>query len=72
MSPATLSELSKKAAREKAKSVVAELREMKLKEAAKKVKDGVEETPSYCDFPSEHWTWIRANNVIEENVKLFL
>lgn len=38
---------------------------MKLKEAAKKVKDGVEETPTYCDFPSEHWTWIRANNVIE-------
>ena len=56
---------SKKAAREKAKAVIAELREMKLKEAAKKVEDGVEETLTYCDFPSEHWTRIRTNNVIE-------
>ena len=56
---------SKKAAREKAKAVVAQLREMKLKEAAKKVEDGVEETLTYCDFPYEHWTRIRTNNVIE-------
>ena len=35
---------SKKASREKAKVVVAELRAMKLKEAAKKVEDGIEET----------------------------
>ena len=34
---------SKKASREKAKAVVAELRAMKLKEAAKKVEDGIEE-----------------------------
>ena len=47
---------SKKASREKAKAVVAELRAMKLKEAAKKVEDGIEETLTYCDFPSEHWT----------------
>ena len=38
---------------------------MKLKEAAKKVEDGIEETLTYCDFPSEHWTRIRINNVIE-------
>ena len=44
---------------------VAELRAMKLKEAAKKVEDGIEETLTYCDFPSEHWTRIRTNNVIE-------
>ena len=44
---------------------VAELRAMKLKEAAKKVADGIEETLTYCDFPSEHWTRIRTNNVIE-------
>ena len=56
---------AKKAAREKAKIVVAQLREMKLKEGAKKVEDGVEETLTYCDFPSEHWTRIRTNNVIE-------
>ena len=56
---------SKKASREKAKAVVAELRAMKLKEAAKKVEDGIEKTLTYCDFPSEHWTRIRTNNVIE-------
>ena len=56
---------SKKASREKAKAVVAELRVMKLKEAAKKVEDGIEKTLTYCDFPSEHWTRIRTNNVIE-------
>ena len=56
---------SKKASRQKAKAVVAELRAMKLKEAAKKVEDGIEETLTYCDFPSEHWTRIRTNNVIE-------
>ncbi len=38
---------------------------MKLKEAAKKVEDSIEETLTYCDFPFEHWTRIRANNVIE-------
>ena len=36
-----------------------------MKEAAKKVEDGIEETLTYCDFPSEHWTRIRTNNVIE-------
>ena len=45
--------------------MVAELRAMKLKEAAKKVEDGIEETLTYCDFPGEHWTRIRTNNVIE-------
>ena len=33
--------------------------------AAKKVEDGIEETLTYCDFPSEHWTRIRTNNVIK-------
>ena len=54
-----------KASREKAASVVAELKAMKLPEAAKKVEAGIEETLTYCDFPSEHWTKIRTNNVIE-------
>ena len=45
---------SKKPVREKAKAVVEELHSMKLKEAAKKVDDGIEETLTYCDFPSEH------------------
>ena len=46
-------------------AVVAQLKEMKLKEAAKKVEDSVEETLTYCDFPYEHWIRIRTNNVIE-------
>lgn len=56
---------SKAAAREKAKLVVAALKEMKLKEAAAKVENGIEETLTYADFPCEHWTRIRTNNVIE-------
>ena len=56
---------SKKTSREKARAIVAELRAMKLPEAAKKVEGGIEETLTYCDFPSEHWTKIRTNNVIE-------
>ncbi len=38
---------------------------IKLKEASKKVENGIEETMTCCDFPSEHWTRIRTNNVIE-------
>ena len=56
---------SKKASREKAAAVVSELKAMKLPEAAKKVEAGIEETLTYCDFPSEHWEKIRTNNVIE-------
>ena len=57
---------SKKAARERAKAVVDQLKEMKLKEATKElVRDSVEETLTYCDFPSEHWTRIRTNNCLE-------
>ena len=56
---------SKEAARKKAKDVVEQLRAMKLKEAAKKVEDGIEETLTYMDFPSQHWLKIRTNNVIE-------
>ena len=56
---------SKAAAREKAKQVAIDLRGMKLKEAAKKVEDSIEETLAYMDFPYEHWLRIRTNNVIE-------
>lgn len=38
---------------------------MKLSAAAKKVEDGVDETLAYMDFPTEHWTRIRTNNVTE-------
>lgn len=45
--------------------MAAALREMKLKEAAKKVEDSVDETLTYMVFPFEHWMCIRTNNVIE-------
>ena len=38
---------------------------MKLPEAAKRESDGIEETLTYCDFPSEHWAKLRTNNGIE-------
>ena len=38
---------------------------MKLKEAAKKVSESIDETLTYYDFPSEHWIKIRTNNTIE-------
>lgn len=56
---------SKEAAREKARQVTAKLQEMKLDAAAKKLEDGIEETLTYMDFPTQHWTRIRTNNTIE-------
>ena len=56
---------SKKAAREKARQVAEELREMKLGKAAQKVEDSIEETLTFMDFPSQHWTRIRTNNMLE-------
>jgi len=56
---------SKEAARKKARDVVERLRAMKLREAAKKVEDGIEETLTYMDFPSQHWLRIRTNNMLE-------
>jgi transposase-like protein len=56
---------SKSAAREKAAQVAKTLRDMKLKEAAAKIEESIEETLAYADFPGEHWTRIRTNNVIE-------
>ena len=55
----------KTSAKEKAKQVADKLREMKLTSAAKKVEEGIEETLTYMDFPSQHWTRIRTNNTIE-------
>lgn len=39
--------------------------EMKLTSAAKMIEDGIEETLTYMDFPSQHSTRIRTNNTIE-------
>lgn len=59
------SQENKKAAREKADQVAKDLREMKLHAAAKKVEDSIEETLTFMNFPSQHWTRIRTNNTLE-------
>ncbi len=56
---------NKEAAREKAAAVATKLKEMKLKEAAKKIEDGILETLTYMGFPYAHWSKLRSNNVIE-------
>jgi len=56
---------NKEAAKEKAVAVAAKLREMKLKEAAKKIEDSINETLTYMEFPYAHWTKLRSNNVLE-------
>ena len=53
------------AAHEKAASVVAKLRKMKLHQAADKLNEGIAETLSYYSFPSQHWRRIRTNNPLE-------
>jgi transposase-like protein len=53
------------AAREKAAAIVAKLQAMRLAKAATVVADGIEETLSYMQFPREHWTRIRTNNMLE-------
>ena len=56
---------NKKAAREKAKQVAERLKEMKLGKAAEKIEESIEETLTFMDFPSQHWTRIRTNNMLE-------
>ena len=59
------SQESKESARAKAKEVSRKLCEMRLSLAAKKVDDGIEETLTFMEFPSEHWSRIRTNNMLE-------
>ena len=53
------------AACEKAEAVIQKLKEQKLHQAAKKVKEGIDETLTYYEFPSAHWLRIRTNNPLE-------
>jgi len=55
----------REAAREKAASVIEKLEKMKLREAARKIKESIEETLAYYDFPCAHWRRIRTNNPLE-------
>jgi transposase-like protein len=52
-------------AHEKAASVEAKLRALRLHQAADKLKEGITETLSYYSFPSPHWRRIRTNNPLE-------
>ncbi len=38
---------------------------MKLSSAAKKLQEGIEETLTCMDFPTQYWTRIRINHTIE-------
>lgn len=53
------------AARDKAAAVIEKLEAQKLPQAAKKVKDSIDETLTYYHFPSAHWQRIRTNNPLE-------
>ena len=57
------------AARIKADAVVDKLVAMKLHKAAEKVRDGIDETLSYHDFPREHHRHIYTNNPLEAIMK---
>jgi len=60
---------NKEASLLKAKLVIETLKEMKLKEAAKKIENGIEKTLAYTNFPYEHWLKIRTNNTIERIIR---
>jgi transposase-like protein len=53
------------AAREKAKAVATKLEKMKLRAAAEKVRESIEETLTYYAFPDKHRRQIRTNNPLE-------
>ena len=59
----------KQAAGDKAQAVVEKLETMKLYKAAEKVRDGIDETLSYHDFPREHHRHIYTNNPLENIMK---
>ena len=57
------------AALEKVEVICAKLEAMKLKEAARKVKESIVETFTYYDFPREHRSRVRTNNALERIMK---
>ena len=59
------SQESLEASMEKAAGVAEKLEGMKLQAAAKRVRDGVAETPTYARFPMRHRRRIRTDNAIE-------
>jgi transposase-like protein len=59
----------KKEAMRKAALVVKKLQTMRLGRASDILKEGIEETLRYYQFPREHWRRIRTNNPLERIMK---
>ena len=59
----------KEAARQKVALVVRKLQVMKLERIVNFIKNSVEETLTYMDFPYEHWSRLRTNNGLERIMK---
>ncbi|EAQ78918.1 putative transposase [Blastopirellula marina DSM 3645] len=57
------------AATEKAEQVAEKLAALRLGNAAKCFRAGVQETLAYMNFPREHWTRLRSNNMLERIMK---
>jgi len=52
-------------ARDKVALIAAKLEQMKLAKATELVRESIEETFSYYEFPREHWKCLRTNNPLE-------
>ena len=59
----------KEAARQKVALVIRKLQAMKLERIVNFIKNSVEETLTYMDFPYEHWSRLRTNNGLERIMK---
>ena len=57
------------ACRRKAEEIAVKLEAMKLKKAAKILREGIEESLSYHAFPREHHRSLRTNNMLERIMK---
>ncbi len=66
---AMLNSEDKAAARQKADQIIEKLETLRLKKAAKKVRDSIDETLTYYDFPRGHHIRIRTNNGLERIMK---
>jgi putative transposase len=56
---------SREEALAKGKAVAEKLRKMKLRKAAEKITESLQDTLTYMTFPQEHWIRIRTNNGLE-------
>jgi len=59
----------REAALERPASVTGKLTKMKLQQAARKIKESIEETLAFYDFPCAHKRWLSTNNPIERSIR---